>query len=841
MKPRFQFIVLMLGLILGLELVPPVLAQSNEYEPPHDKPGPASDRIRFQSFHVDLAGESLKADEMDMYEFSLKTEAARDLKGTPGIKVYEAPATSISLILNPAPAPEGELNPFSIREVRYAVQYAVDREFIAQEIYKGLAEPMVAQVGPFDYDYLTVYDELKQETISYDPDLAGELMSEAMTGAGAELVDGKWNYNGKPIRLKFMIRVEDERREVGDLIRAQLEDLGFTVVPNYQSFAPAILTVYGSDPQLFQWHLYTEGWGRGAAEKYDFGTINSMAAPWLGNMPGWQETGFWQYENDKLDELGKRLFQGDFQTEEERNRIYRQMTDLALDESVRIWLATIVNSLPAKDDLRGVTRDISAGPKSIWTLREAYVPGKGTLTVGNLWVWTERTTWNPVGGFGDVYSNDIWQNVHDPPLWRDPFTGVPIPFRATYDVTTAGPDAKLDVPADAFMWDAEKGAFVSVGDGVKGTSKVRFDYSKFFSSKWHHGRPISMADVVYTIFQGFDLAFDEDKAQIERAISVTSRPFLETIKGFRILNDEELEVYVDYWHFVESYIAEYASPSGLSMPWEILAAMDKLVFQDRRAAYSDTAAQRFNVPWINLVMDNDTRLVRRALIEMRDSGEYPTSVFTVDGETLVSTDEADARVAAALDWIEQYGMGVISNGPFKLVRYEPPAQFAEIQAFREPTYPFKPGDWYKGSPPTLEFAEIQAGPIGIDSSATIEVRLDAPEDVAVSYLLVDPATGETVTEGQALNRGAGQFAIELPAGVTSKLAPGLHHLFLVASSEVVSSLAERRVDLEVGVEGAPGDEATPTASGEPTPTPAPSTSGGFTCGGPPLYHDAGGS
>ena len=50
--------------------------------------------------------------------------------------------------------------------------------------------------------------------------------------------------------------------------------------------------------------------------------------------------------------------------------------------------------------------------------------------MGHLWVWTERTTWNPVAGFGDVYGVDIWRNLTDPPLWNHPFTGVPGPFRA---------------------------------------------------------------------------------------------------------------------------------------------------------------------------------------------------------------------------------------------------------------------------------------------------------------------------------------------------------------------------------------------------------------------------
>lgn len=827
MSNRTRLIALLLFLMAGL-LAAPAFLSAADYAPPHQKPGPATDRIRFQSFNVDLAGESLKAGSMDMYFFSLKTEEARRLRGTPGITMYQAPATSISLLLNPAPAPQGELNPFSIKEVRFALQYAVNRGFITQEIYKGLAEQMVAQVGPFDYDYLTVYDQLKQEGISYDPDLARQMITAAMSREGATLKDGKWQFGGRPIQLKFIIRVEDERRDVGDLLRAQLEELGFSVAPSYKDFAPAVLTVYGSDPQLFEWHLYTEGWGRGAAERYDFGTINSMTAPWLGNMPGWQESGFWQYQNEDLDRLGKRLFQGAFKDQVERDQIYGEMTRLGLQESVRLWLATIVNSLPASDKVQGVTQDIAAGPKSIWTLREAYISGKDTLTVGHRWVWTERTTWNPVGGFGDVYSNDIWQNLHDPPLWRDPFTGVPVPFRASYEVTTAGPEGKLDVPQDAFRWDAREKGFVSVGGGVRATSKVVYDYSKFFGSKWHHGQPITMADVVYSIYQGFDLAYNEDKAKIETAIAVTSRPFLETVKGFRILDDNRIEVYVDYWHFVEAYIAEYASPSGIVMPWELLAAMDKLVFEDRRAAYSDTAAQRYNVAWISLVMPNDSVRVRRALIEMRDKSLYPDKVFKVGGRTLVTPEQAKARYDAAIQWISQRGMAVISNGPYVLARYDPPAQFAELEAYRDPTYPFKPGDWYKGSSTAIAFESVQTGEVKAGSPATVGVKVQGPGETRVRYLLVDQVTGKAVASGDAQPAGAGQFRVELSAQDTGRLALGPHQLFLVASSDQVSSLAERRVDLRAGA------QPQATTTGAPVATPTPAKKGGFSCAGPSL-------
>ena len=139
-------------------------------------------------------------------------------------------------------------------------------------------------------------------------------------------------------------------------------------------------------------------------------------------MPGWKEVGFWHYENEALDELGERLFKGDFADQAERDDMYREMTRIGLDESVRIWIATVMNAFPVQAGVEGITQDLAAGPRGLWSLRSAYKPDSEELTVGHLWVWTERTTWNPVGGFGDVYSNDIWRQLQDPAVWNDPFT-----------------------------------------------------------------------------------------------------------------------------------------------------------------------------------------------------------------------------------------------------------------------------------------------------------------------------------------------------------------------------------------------------------------------------------
>ncbi|TVR56927.1 MAG: hypothetical protein EA426_13010 [Spirochaetaceae bacterium] len=765
-------------------------------EVPHSRPGPAADRILFRAFDVDRAPRDLEANQMDLYMFSLKTAAAQRLRGNPAFNLYEAPASTVSLLLNPAPAAAGDLNPFSIKEVRQAVQYLVDREFIAREIYRGMARPMITHVSPHDFDYLTVFETARGSGITYDPEYAREMIASAMQNAGATRSGGFWSIGGQPIRVRLVARVEDERRDIGDLLRRELERAGFMVSVSYRPFAAAVMSVYSTDPKSFEWHIYTEGWGRSSPTRYDFSNVNQMNAPWLGNMPGWKEIGFWQYENDELDLLGQRLFRGEFSDRNERDDIYRRMTELGLDESVRVWLATAMNSFPAQNTLTGMTEDITAGPRSPWTLREAHIPGTGDLRVGHLWVWTERTTWNPVGGFGDVYSVDIWRYITDPAVWNHPFTGMPEPVRAEFTVETAGPDGRIAVPSGAVVWNARANRWDPAA-GAQATSRVVYDYSKFFQSKWHHGIQISMADVMYALAQSYELAYDTDKARIEVALGVTARPYLETFKGFRILDENRIEVYVDFWHFEEAYIASYATPSGLGMPWEILAAMDDVVFSQRRGAYSDTAASRFNVPWLSLVMDRDARLVQRTLQTFRQSRFVPQGVFQVGDRNLMTADRAVERYQAALKWFTDHGNLVISNGPFYLAAYDPPAQFAELRAFRDPSYPFKPGDWLFGAAPRIAIRPPQTPDIEPGSEVTYTITVDGEGELDLRYVMIDPVDGSVVTSGTASRTASNTFTVRIGADITNTLWPGLYRLHLAATSDRIAQVVEYTADIDV--------------------------------------------
>lgn len=784
-------IILLLLTSMGLEVM------TEEYTFPHDNPGPAVDRIIFKKVDQDQAPLLVERGDIDMYLYSLKIATATQYMKSEVISIFQAPSTTISILLNPSPAENEELNPFSIPEIRFAVNYLIDREYIAKSIYGGFAIPMYSHVAQIDYDYLVVSDILREYQISYDPDYAKTIINQAMKKAGADLVDGRWTYNKKPVVLKFIIRVEDERREIGNMLSEELEKMGFTVKRTYMDFAQAISLVYRTDPKAFEWHLYTEGWGRGAAERYDYATINQMCAPWLGYMPGWLEYGFWQYRNDFIDELGKKLFKGEFQDIDERNKLYRELAKTCLKEAVRIWVLTVNNPMILRRDLKGVSIDIVSGIRSLWTLRSTY-SDKKELVVGHLWVRPYMgSAWNPIGGFTDIYSVDIWRQIYDPPLVRDPSTGIPKPFRTEFRVVESKPKSEITVPSDAFIWSSEKNGWVNVPLGTKAKSRIIFNYAKYINSRWHHGVEITLADFLYSIYQSFDIAYNPKKATIEVALSATRKPILETFKGFRIINETAIEVYVDYSNPFKEYVAEYSEPWGVVMPWELLYAMDILVFEEGFAAYTDTASARLQVKWLDLIEPLQCRRLISIFERLSEQKKYPSNIFNLLGREIETLDNSLKRYRAIVEWFKEHGHLVVSNGPFYLDRMgSVTEQYAELKAFRDKAYPFKPRDFYVGTPKKIDLHLPSFLKIAKGKEARIEIDLRGVEESYIKMVLVNPYTQESIYSGE-VHVKEGRTSIKIPEDISRRLDPGIYQIYITAYSDLTSLISERVIELNI--------------------------------------------
>ena len=513
-------------------------------------------------------------------------------------------------------------------------------------------------------------------------------------------------------------------------------------------------------------------------------------------MPGWREDGFWQYENEELDEIGQRSSAASSTARRSATRSTDDDRDGARRVGPRL-AGHREQQLPRGEGIEGETAT-SSRARGTLVLREASVPGSDEIRVGHLWVWTERTTWNPVGGFGDVYSVDICRNLVDPPIINHPFTGIPKPFRASYEVETAGPDGTLEVPADAVLWDAEADAWAPV-DGRDDRGEQ--GHLRLLPVLRHElaPRPADHAGRRGVLDRaGLRARLRPEKARIETALAVTSRPYLETFKGFRIVDDDTLEVYVDYWHFDEDYIASYATPAGFDMPWEVLAAMDDVVFEQAPGRLQRHRRARFSVPWLSLVHRRDARLVDRALREFGREPSVPTGVFEVGGRTLVTPEGGRGPLRGRRSSGSTTTTTSSSATARSSSRLRPARPVRRARRLPRPDLPVQAGrPLPRRAAATLSVDDVTADPVvaGEDAVVTATVR-DPARSGCSTCCSTRRRRGRDLGLGGA-GRGAGTFSVTIPADVTGALFPGFYELYLAATSDALAQVSERRVDLEV--------------------------------------------
>ena len=749
------------------------------------------DSVEFvQYLDENTAIEEVRSGNLDLYYFTVPAERVKDAESRRGLRVYESTGGSYSLLVNPAVPADGSLNPFSLRDVRYALNYLVDRRLIVNELMGGHGTPMVSNYGPSDPDYIGILGLIESYGFGHNPSLAGSMIDSAMASAGAVRGDGgAWEHGGGPVEVRVFIRSDDPVREsVGEILASSLEGAGFSVRRDYGDLNKAFVVVYGSDPAAMQWSVYTEGWGgRSAFVRYDPVGLSQMYAPWYSSMPGFNDPSYWNYENDLLDSLTQRIYAGEYESAAERAELVRAATAEAVSESVRVFLAARTDLYVGGEDVEGVVNDFGAGVPSRFTPINARPGGSDTLRVGVKQIY--QGSWNPVVGFGDTYSTQIWNALSDPGTFHHPYSGRIIPVRAEWDVESAAGDAAgIPVPRGAVAWSPAEREWMPVPDGSEARSRVTFDLSW---GRWHHGEPIDMNDVMYSLYfasewgsapePGGGAAGDRtfDAEYTPRAAQV-----VDTMVGVRPVDTDTIEVYLDYWHFDEAEIAAWASVWP-AMPWEVYQAMEAVVL-DGSASFSRSGSVSRSVPWLSLIVPNDAQLVAGALRSARDSAAAGAPLPPQLAGLGVTPEYAAGRYDSALEWIAGRDHAVIGNGPFYLESYSPESRTIRIAAFDDEAYPLPAGTWAHLE--DVRFPEIA----GVDAPdvvvrgrpATIAV---ATEGASTLHYFVSGPPGGGGGEGAAALSGSvdassGSAIVRLGGEDTSALGAGAGSLRLFAVS-----------------------------------------------------------
>ena len=694
------------------------------------------DEIRFvQYLDENTALEEVRNGNLDLYYYRISSDRLKDADSRDGLQIFESTGGYFSILLNPTNA--GEFNPFSIREVRYALNFLVDRNLIVNELLGGYGSPMISNYGIFSADYLGIIDVLESFQFRYNPNLANQIISEQLENAGAQKINNVWHYDDEPIVITFFIRSDDPaRKAIGEILSSNLESIGFIVEKEFGDLNKAFVIVYGSDPAEQKWHLYTEGWGSSGFTRYDSVALAQMYAPWFSNMPGNNNPAYWNYQNDLLDKITQKIYSGESETAEERTRLIKDATKEGVNESVRVFLASKVDQYVSNENLDGVINALGAGVPSRFTPINVQASDQ-SITIGVKQIY--QGAWNPVAGLTDTYSTQIWFTLFDPSLTGHPFSGKIFPIRTNWEIETNGPKSVVNVPSDAIIWDSKSKNWKEVGPNTFAISKATFDLN---FGEWHNGQKMNMNDIIYSTY--FLLEWGSEKDENDKTFDSDYSPqaaqTAKTLVGIKPIDNDTIEVYTNYWHFDEGEIASWTSPWS-SMPWEIMAAMEKTVV-DGKSSFSRSESLTKNVSWLSLIIPNDARMIQSQLEEFKSSNFIPDALTDFQQITDFQID----RYQSSIDWINQHEHAVISNGPFYLEGYSPDSRSITIKSFDSSGYPLQQGIWNNFE--HAEFPTIES--VDIEELVQKGMKLDIPVKVTnsseIQYFLSN-TQGTVITSG----------------------------------------------------------------------------------------------
>lgn len=744
------------------------------------------------------------------------------VQSDPNLEYATSFGLNFELLLNPVPTfSDGRVNPFGNAKIREAMNMLIDREFIVQEIFGGLGIPKYSTlVGAFpDYSRYIEAARALEAKYAYDIDKAGETITTEMEGLGAtKNADGKWEIDGTPVTLIFIIRTEDERTPIGDYVSNQLETVGFTVDRQYKARSEASPIWAQSDPAEGQWNLYTGGW------------VNTVISRDDGTNFGFYDTDFGgccglssalmtaDVLGQEYYDVAQKLWNNEFSNMEERGELFKRALELSGQLSYHIWIVDTQSFFPQRSEA-SVAADLAGGTSgsALWpyTFRIGDSEGgTGRIAMNDIFI----EPWNPIAGSNWISDGMVYRATADSAVMPDPYTGLYWPQRAeslaitaqeglpiskTLDWVTLDFQADpVTVPEDAWAdWDAAEQRFITVGEkfpeGATSLVKVTWTYPAdlYDTVSWHDGSPISAADFVMAMIMDFDRAKPESGIFDEVEVS-SLEAFLATFKGVQIETTDPLVIttYTDsyaldaetfglHW-FPADELSTYAYGSAA---WHNLAPAI-MAETAGEIAFSIDKASAQTVEQTSFIDGPTLEIQKKYLDQALAEGFIPYAATL--GE-FITAEEAQARYENLSTWFADHNHFWIGTGPFYLDQVFTTEGNAVLK--RNENYPDLADKWARFSEPKVGVVDLSGeGTVTAGQEATFDVFVTfkdepypADEIESVKYLVFN-ANNEVVATGEAEAAGDGQYTIVLGPDVTSGLEAGANRLEVAVASKLVS-------------------------------------------------------
>lgn len=661
------------------------------------------------------------------------------------LDTYAVPSGSWSLLFNPVPnkAPytittkDGKtyFNPLAIREIRFAMNFLIDRKKLVDEILRGAGEPSFTQATPGQpgtYRYNLIPYKIgmsangNEEKAINDINNAMEKASNLPENKGKlKKENGWWKYNNEIVTIKFVIRVDDPtgRLPAGNAIASLIENTGIRVEKFLYDRNKATQIVYGSNPQDYEWNIITEAWGAGATRAWWDVTLRQMYVREGNYMPGGNIKEFWNYDNREASRISDKNSNGWFLNADEYWNGNIRLQEIGLEDAIRIYLNSQTQFFVASKNRfnRRMLYGVGDGIND-WSIRSADIKpnrnGEKILRVlqhsaqGSLFI----SAWDPVGvgGFSDAYSSIIIGPCSDAgATFESPSTAKSIFILGEANTNTleigvrAGdngiPIGTIDVPNNAKMYNPytqkwEEGLIVESkngeiiykkSDNVKSYIKCDFKPKYFY---WHHNIKSSLVDLIYgsVFIANIITKTNENDKYYDSALAGRYASSMDGSVGFVINKDESFTLYGNYYWPMDinrQISAVAVSPKignpnrNTVIPFEINEAIMKLVIEGSKSGNVYTIYQDQSLISIDVKNPICVSDIKEKLIEMKNSEYIPIGI-----EDFITKEDILKRYQAAIDFINSYGHAYISNGPFFISKIDSKANYIELQSFKHYAY-----------------------------------------------------------------------------------------------------------------------------------------------------------
>jgi peptide/nickel transport system substrate-binding protein len=709
---------------------------------------------------------------------------------------------------------DGRFNPIHDPLIRQALERYVDRQYCIDEFGAGLGIPMYAGLLPVSPTYAEVPVSTRAVEIewAYNKTLALQQINDRMLELGCTKIDGVWAKDGEKITLIGIIRIEDERLQIGLYFADILEEAGFLVDRQQKRSADASPIWNRSDPKLGRWHWYTGGWIANAIDR-------ESATDYCTNYVDvcYPTSRTVEYPNNISQEMydaAVAIANGDFRTPQERLDYFAFMVDYERQNPFNIWLYVETGPwvIPAN---MSVSVDLMAGifGSRMWgrTMRFIDADGApvvgGSVTIANQSFLTDP--WNGPAGSNWLFDALIQRPLEDSAMIADPFTGLAIKnwidrvditvvegapvFASDKDWVSLTFAPSIEVPADAWAdFDAAAGEFTLAGAGVTAQTKIRFTYPEaLWSYKWHDGSKLSMGD--YLIRFIYNTGIDTAKTEspyFDQSTVATYEANMQIFKGLKVISVHPLvyDIYVDgialdaeviamnnmNWF---SLIYGFGTQSWHNMALGLMSEARGL------AAFSQPKATEKGIDWLSYAAGPTMQQMATNLVEAQITNFLPYPNVLGD---YVTTAEIVERYANISRFMSQYGHLYLGTGPYFVQNFDPLASIIVLNRFAD--YAFDLDRF-------LVFAEPKLAELSVTGPATVAIGSEAVYSVAIAFkgeaypaneiktvgYIVLNAAGQIAFSGNGVITGDGAATVTLSAADTAKLIPGVSRLELIGT------------------------------------------------------------